>query len=622
MSSVLDRYRAAKGEQGQAPAPSPAPTSPAPTGESVMERYRKSKGNAESPSVASAPAVEAPEASPEDFSVSRFLGNALMRPLEDKVALGETALALGGGMVGEALGGLSGIAALPFGGAKAGSDVSQTVSGAIGGLTAPRSERGQKFLDATGAALAPVGDALTYVAEASGDTAFDLTGSPAVATVFYTLPDAALEIAGAGLGGRAVKAGRVAKNAKAAETAADIFNVAPTALIDDAIGSQWTINKAGEVVENAAGKRMVKEGFAETDAAMITNSNKATRTQMSAMTQAFDDLVNGKKASRSGATARTPQYFVGQNIVQALDDANKVRQQLGKRIDALVEGDLGQTRVSPDAALDTFFDGLTERGITVRSSDQAIGGVKAELDFRGSKLDYKTYQKAQPILQDAFAMVMNGGDTLADVHKLKRQLDDLLDAGKMSDAGVIGDVERFLGDLRRGLNDTLSQVNEYRVVNDDYRLMADSMSYFDQFKPAGVSWDSPKVRQAISRTIPDAFANTTGGQAMLENLTRINDQMVRQGSPFSTAVGALSRYADHLNKQWEETIVANRGGRRNRQFRNNTQGLLISAGVGNTFGVANNFAGLLANGMDARSVASIRKELARKRELVNEALRK
>ena len=602
-------------------APQKAPStgaSPAPAGS--VDPY--SLFEEPTPTQPTAQPTAAPEASDGGFSVMDFMGSALSRPLRGAKALGEAGVGLAGGMAGEVAGGLAGLASLPFAGAEGGADVSQKVSGAVGEYFAPRSEEGQAALGAVGGALAPVGDALTAVSETAGDTAFNITGSPAIATAFYTLPDAALEIAGAGLGARAAKVSRANKASKAANTAADIFTETPTALVDDAIGADWTLSKTGEVVENTVGKKLTKEGFTGTDAAMITNSNKATRTQMAAMTQSFDDLVKGKKSSRSGATARTPQYFVGQNIVESLNDANKVRKELGKRIDAVVKGDVGQTKVTPDAALDAFFNGLTERGIKVTSAQDAVGGVKAKLDFRGSALDFNTMTGSQRIIQDAFDMVMRGGDTLADVHNTKRQLDNLLDAGKMSEAGMVGDVERFLGDLRKGLNYTLSQVEEYRVVNDDYRQMADSMSYFDEFKPAGVSWDSPKVRQAISKTIPNAFAEGTAGQSMLENLTRVNEQMARQGKPFTTDVGALSRYSDHLYEQWGQTVTANKGGFGNRQFRNNLQGAAISGAVGNKFGVANNIAGLVANGMDARSIASIQKEIARKRALVNEALRK
>ena len=615
----MNPYDLFEDEAQQVPAKgaSPAPTGPVDP-YSLFEEETPTQPTAQPAATPTA----APEASEEGFSVASFLGNALSRPIRGAAALGEAGVGIAGGMAGEAIGGLAGLASLPFAGAEGGADVSQKVSSNVAGLFAPRSEQGKATMGVVGEAMAPVGDVLTATSETLGDTAFEVTGSPLVATAFYTLPDVALEVAGAGLGVKAGRSARAAEASRAADTASDIFRNNPTAMVDEALGAEWTVSKAGNVVENVQGKKLTKEGFSSTDAAMITNSNKATRTQMDAMTQAFDDMINDRKASRSGATARNPQYFVGQNIVVALDDANKVRKQLGKRIDEVVKGDLGKTRVAPDEALDAFFQGLKERGVKVKSADQAVGGVKVELDFRGSDLDFSTMAGSQRILQDAFSMVMEGGDTLADVHKTKRQLDNLLDAGKMSDSGVVGDVERFLGELRSGLNNTLSQVDEYRVVNDDYRLMADSMSYFDGFKPAGVSWDSPKVRQALSKSIPDAFADSSTGQAMIENLSRINGEMVRHGSPFKTDVAALSRYSDHLYEDWGKTVMANKGGIGNRQFRNNLQGAAISGAVGNKFGVANNIAGLVANGMDARSIASVKREVARKRALVNEALRK
>ena len=61
---------------------------------------------------------------------------------------------------------------------------------------APRTETGQEQQQALGEALAPVAEALGGAEDFLGDTAFELTGSPAIAAAAKSLPTAVLEILG------------------------------------------------------------------------------------------------------------------------------------------------------------------------------------------------------------------------------------------------------------------------------------------------------------------------------------------------------------------------------------------------------------------------------------------
>jgi len=61
---------------------------------------------------------------------------------------------------------------------------------------APRTETGQEQQQAIGEALAPVAEALGGAEDFLGDTAFELTGSPAIAAAAKSLPTAVLEILG------------------------------------------------------------------------------------------------------------------------------------------------------------------------------------------------------------------------------------------------------------------------------------------------------------------------------------------------------------------------------------------------------------------------------------------
>jgi gas vesicle protein len=72
----------------------------------------------------------------------------------------------------------------------------------------PRTEQGQKALQATGEALQPVGEMLQSAESTLGDAAFDVTGSPSAAAAAATIPTALLEVFGLGAGGRLAKSSK------------------------------------------------------------------------------------------------------------------------------------------------------------------------------------------------------------------------------------------------------------------------------------------------------------------------------------------------------------------------------------------------------------------------------
>lgn len=574
----------------------------------VQAKAKAQRGAVESPE------VKAPTAAPEQPSaVSRGAKKAamgIMGPagsilemtgLDKSLAgAGEAALAFGSGLAGQVVGGLAGLGSAAMNGADAGAETVKDVQEAL--TYTPKTEKGQEYVENIGGALAPVGEAITATSEALGDTAFDITGSPAIATAFYTAPDALLEVTGLGLAGKASRTARLAKQSNEVKAATDLLQNTEVR-VADAMGAQWKLDKNGVAVPNTLGREMVKQGdIGASQAALITNSNKATRTQMDAMTDAFN------RRAVDDPRGLSPNQIIGVNTGRALTEANKARQALGKQLDEVVSGPLGKTEVDIKPAMEAFYADLSDLGIRP-NVDMNTG--KAYLDFRGSQLDFDTYKGAQRLLNDGFQMTTyKGKPTLADAHRMKQALDDLLDARKLEQGGALGNMERKLLTLRSGLNEATQQVTDYATINAKYSDLRDGLDSFSSYKPAGKSWDSPKVMNNVGSALKSAAVDTAAVNNMLESLTGLNNTMQSIGAkPFSVDVAGLARYSDFLNNQWSRSVVDSvpQGGFL-RGARQNAQGAALSAMVGNKFGVANNISGLVANGLDV----SVAKEAARK----------
>ncbi len=105
----------------------------------------------------------------------------------------EPALTAGSAMIAEPVSGFVGLAGLPYGSDVAADAVRRTQEA----LTyQPKTQGGMEGLQGLAGVMQPIGDLMNAPSEYLGDKAYELTGSPAVATAAYTAPQAAIELLG------------------------------------------------------------------------------------------------------------------------------------------------------------------------------------------------------------------------------------------------------------------------------------------------------------------------------------------------------------------------------------------------------------------------------------------
>ena len=131
---------------------------------------------------------------------------------------GEAALSMVTGAIAEPIGGLVGLASVPFteegfGGQGQGGagDIAEEVSQAL--TYEPRLEEGQESLQTVGEVMQPVGEAFEAVSSGLGEATLEATGSPELAAVAHTAPTALLEALGLATFKRASNAAETATKA-------------------------------------------------------------------------------------------------------------------------------------------------------------------------------------------------------------------------------------------------------------------------------------------------------------------------------------------------------------------------------------------------------------------------
>lgn len=118
------------------------------------------------------------------------------RTFPEKIAgFGESAAALGSGMVAEPLAGLAGLASLPFKGAEAGGVVNK-VKDAL--TYQPRTELGQQYVQNVAEApiIKQIGETMQAASKGAGDLAYGMTGSPAAGAIASAIPEGVVQAIG------------------------------------------------------------------------------------------------------------------------------------------------------------------------------------------------------------------------------------------------------------------------------------------------------------------------------------------------------------------------------------------------------------------------------------------
>lgn len=585
---------------------------------SVGDRIRERVGKTASVPVAAptapteAPIVSAAKGAAnmaQEYGVLDVLGGKL-----DTVAgIGETGLTMGMGMLGEVAGGLAGGTTALFKGADAGVEVLEDVKDFF--IYEPKTETAKDILGGFASAMEPVGQALQSTSQTLGDTAYDVTGSPAVAAAFYTLPDAAMELAGLGVGAKAYRAAKLSKAAQDVKDATEAL-ADPRVRLGTDTGAKWSLGKDGVAVPNVEGRKLMKaEAASGGQAAMITNSNRATKNQMIAMTESFNELAN------DNVPALKPTQIIGASAGKALKEANEARKAIGKKLDEVVSGPLGETPVDLRPAVSEFYLKLREAGVSTTGATKG----KPELDFRGTDFELDTYASSRKVLNDAFQITLDArSGTLKDAHSLKKRLDDLIDAKKLEQGGQLGNTSRDIETLRNQINEAAKGVKEYEVVNKQYRAMKKGLSKFDAQRPVGSTWDDAETVNNLGTALRDTTLDNNSVNNLLEGLSEVNKTMISVGAkPFTVDVAALGRYNNFLEGQWKRSILDSspKGGFL-RGAAKNAQALALSSMVSNKFAQANSVAGLVTNGIDARIAANVAKEARRQQKMVLSALKK
>ena len=515
---------------------------------------------------------------------------------------------VGSSVVAEPLAGLGGLATLAISGGDS-AKAAEVVESAREALTyTPETAGSQAAMQAIGETLAPIAEGLETVSSASGDTIYEWTGSPDLAAAAYSLPTAALELAG-------FKGFRGVKQLKDA----DLRKGQKIALLDPELkysGSvaEVKLNKKGQLVEDKVGKKLVKNGIRPNDVAVITNSSPTTKFRMQNMVKTFEEGKGNDILAMSNRTTAE----IGESVTRRLQVLQKNRKDLGNRLDSIVKGELGKTPVNVSNSITELNKILNDEGVLPRIR-------RGELSlpdewYKGTSFDTKVMAPVRKTIEDAYKLfdikTTLGKTDLASAHKLKKNLDEFINVAKLQEAGAAPKVMRSITDMRRVINDELAQVNSYGVVNKELSEVISVMDPFNKYLKPGEKWSDAKVSAVTGEVMKTLSADSSSAVELVSNLSALEKTLKNRGINFLDDPRALVQFRQTLLDNYNIEPKTPK-----LDVARTTLDLAASAALGNVFGAAHDASKLIAAGMKKKEAKRLAEQNKKTFNMIKMAVR-
>lgn len=498
----------------------------------------------------------------------------------------EPALTIGSGIVAEPAAGITGLVTSLIPGTAEGSGAG-VAEGVRQRLTyAPKTQAGTEGLESLAKFAEPVVSAFSDTEKYMGDFAYEMTGSPTIAAAGKSLPTALLEAIGLSSlkgvkGGTRLldnqgnptkalrsslgKHGLIYENLKPQSKALipavaepDAFRFGSEAqskakevLIeqiksggrDDALaGFKVSGNRlaADKVAQEA-----IRQGFEPGFVQAIKTASPETRNGMKRMLNIMRRI---KGNSRYGMEARMTD-ITGDSFVKRLkfirDKANQSRIEL----DRIARNQLNGAELNPQPIVDQLKTSLDDLDITL---EYGSNGVPKPL-FKESMISKD--RTSQRVINDVIDLLAEGKpgqqpDALR-FHKLKRQLDILIDFRKKSAGGLTDAGRNVLKDIRHALNESIREVNpNYARVND---VLSESLGAFDDMQKAvgsRIDMFSSSSNKSLGQDIRRIMSNNKTRVELEDAISRIDDVALNLGGKFDDDIKDLAMFARKLEDRF------------------------------------------------------------------------
>lgn len=398
----------------------------------------------------------------------------------------------------------------------------------------PKTEEGQESLQAIGDFVAPAVEGLESAKSTLGDSTLEATDSPLLATIAFTAPEAAIEIAGVLTGLGFVKR---AGNRSAVKTAmADKIKEGTT----DTKLAKYIVDGSGNLVNDKFFKEAVKQGIDPGTIAVIKGSTRADRLKMS-------EMLRTLKRTRSDRIAKLktrPSDIVGSSMMERFNFIKRINRQAGLDIDRAARKLAGED-VNLSQPVNDFANQLDNLGIKIVDKNGSLVP-----DFKDSVLAPGERGAIKEVIRQMDRMSKKPIDALA-AHKLKRIIDNNVTFGKVNKK-LGRDATNALKSFRRDIDIVLdSNFPSYNKANTRYADTIEAISNFQDVAGKKTDLSGKNANKSVGTLLRRLESNAQGRIPLIDSIDEIEKVASKYGAKFQDSLDAQVIFADELNSRFK-----------------------------------------------------------------------
>ncbi len=330
----------------------------------------------------------------------------------------------------------------------------------------------------------------------------------------------------------------------------------------------YKLDGKNKVVKDDLGIEAVRQGYRPGDVASAKNTNIQTKNKMAEMLK----IKRRIQGDSSVALEIRPSKIAGDELMKRFEFIRNKANGLREDLNAIARGEhapgalpgpgirpgLKGLEIDVSAIEESVLEGLRKINIDI-PEDVLADTTKLAEHFKGKGAfvgsDISKDRTSQRVIRDTLDLLSEPGEADAlRAHRIKRQIDTMIDFRKKESKGLTDSGENFAKTIRRSLNDSIREVNpRYAQVNDELSRALKSMNNFRDAMPKKVSFFDDNLEEAVGQELRKILSNYNSRQGIMNAIKSLDDTSRHFGGEFDTDVNKLVMFNNTLDDRFGAT---------------------------------------------------------------------
>lgn len=304
------------------------------------------------------------------------------------------------------------------------------------------------------------------------------------------------------------------------------------------------LDDMGNVVDDQLGAAAIKQGFDPGDVQAVKAAKPGSKPAMDEMLKIRQSIFNNTRK----AVDVQPTDVIGRSALKRFEHIRKTADKARQELDSIASKQLKGKPINPEKVEGAFRQQLAN--LDVKVDDSAF---PPKLNFQGSQISKN--RAAQKVIKDTMDLLAE--DETVDAlraHKLKRQLDEMIDYKKSGQGMLTPTGERVAKSVRRSLNDSIREVSDdYARVNDTLSQSLDAINDFSDVLGPSINPFGEGAAKAVGNDLRGLLSNRKTRTKLENAVTQLDDVAKNLGGDFQDDIGDLVNFNGILQSRFGST---------------------------------------------------------------------